>query len=47
MSLKIIDRIFEKIKSSFLSNGIAEREIEMIKDMIYFDGEKGHEKVFE
>jgi hypothetical protein len=45
MSIKIIDEIYARLQSSFEKYGIFKNELEMIKDMIHFDGEKGREKM--
>jgi hypothetical protein len=45
MSLKLIDRIYENLKDSFNEREIKENEIDMIKDMIHFEGEKGPNKM--
>lgn len=45
MSIKMIDNIFSRLKTSFEKYEIFENELEMIKDMIHFDGVKGRAKM--
>jgi hypothetical protein len=45
MSLIILQEIYEKLKNDFASQGLGDKEIELIKDMIHADGKMGDEKV--
>jgi hypothetical protein len=45
MSLKIIDVIYEKLKNDFNAEGLGDKEIEFIKDMIHVSSKKSDQTV--